>query len=98
MKIRLMKRTLPILLVAVIVLSAAAPAAAQRGGRGRFQGMDRERGFSARDMVNSKFDVAAPAIGESMPDITVYDEAGKPVSLKNLLEGHYSVVVLGCLT
>ncbi len=98
MKNRLMQRIFSSLVVAVIALSIAAPATAQRGGGGRSQGMGRDRGFSSRDMVNSKFDTVAPGIGESMPDITVYDDAGNSVSLEKLFAGHYSVVVLGCLT
>ncbi len=86
------------MLVAAIALSVAAPAAAQRGGRGRFQGAGGERGSSGRGMMDNKFEAAAPDIGESLPAITVYDEAGNPVTLDSLLEGHYSVVVLGCLT
>ncbi len=98
MEIRLARQTLSSLLVAVIVLSIAPPAIAQGGVRERLQGIDRGQGFSGRDMMNRKFDAVAPGIGESMPDITVYDDAGNPVSLEKLLQGHHSVVILGCLT
>ena len=97
MKIRMTRRILSGLLVAAFALSIAAPAAAQRSGGGRFQGMDRDR-FSGREVVNGRFEAVAPGIGESMPDITAYADAGNPVSLEKRLEGHYSVVVLGCLT
>ena len=40
----------------------------------------------------------APAIGEPMPDVVVYDDEGAPHRLPDLLRGHYSVIILGCLT
>ena len=95
-----MKRTLAVtvlIALAITALGSVLPAAAQRGQR-RAPNMGRDQGFSGRQMVNRKFDTVAPAVGESMPDITVYDETGNPLSLEQVLRGHYSVVVLGCLT
>ncbi len=36
-------------------------------------------------------------IGESLPEVTVYDPDGKPFELAQL-KGSYSVLVFGCLT
>lgn len=35
--------------------------------------------------------------GSSLPDLKLYDSEGKALSLKEL-QGHYSVLVFGCLT
>ena len=44
------------------------------------------------------FETTAPAVGEPLPDLTVYDSAGEELRLGELLHGHYTVIVLGCLT
>jgi len=49
-------------------------------------------------LVEDRFAAAAPAIGESAPDIAVLDADGKVHQLRALLKGNYSVLVLGCLT
>ena len=38
-----------------------------------------------------------PAVGSKLPDITVYDAAGKPFRLSSL-KGSHTVLVVGCLT
>ncbi len=38
-----------------------------------------------------------PEPGTQLPDLTVYDEQGNPVALKNL-RGSWTVLVFGCLT
>jgi cytochrome oxidase Cu insertion factor (SCO1/SenC/PrrC family) len=38
-----------------------------------------------------------PAVGETIPDLTVYDPAGKEVKTSSL-RGQYTVLVFGCLT
>ena len=55
-------------------------------------------GGSPRDAVNGRFESAAPAVGEPMPDVAVYGADGEQLRLKALLRGHYTVLVLGCLT
>lgn len=45
-----------------------------------------------------RFEAAAPEIGEPVPDLSVYDADGKRVAFRDLVEGHFSVVVFGCLT
>ena len=41
---------------------------------------------------------AAPEIGEPLPDLTIVDANGGPVNLREIARGHYTVLVLGCLT
>ena len=45
-----------------------------------------------------RFEAVAPAIGEPMPDLTVHDKSGQELRLRELLAGHTTVLVLGCLT
>jgi len=45
-----------------------------------------------------RFETSAPAIGEPMPNLAVYDASGKELRLRELLRDHYTVLVLGCLT
>lgn len=51
-----------------------------------------------RQQATGRFEAAAPAIGERLPDLTVHDASGKAQQLGELLQGHYTVIVLGCLT
>ena len=39
-----------------------------------------------------------PEPGDRAPDITVFDQKGEEVGLRSLLRGHYTTLVLGCLT
>ena len=39
-----------------------------------------------------------PQIGELIPDLEIVDDQGKPVKLRELTQGHYTVMTLGCLT
>ncbi len=55
------------------------------------------RGNSPRQQVNGGFEARSPRVGEKLPEVTAYDAAGEPFSLRSL-EGHYSVLVFGCLT
>ena len=54
--------------------------------------------FDPRELATRRFEATAPAVGESLPDLSVYDASGKERRLGDLLQGHYSVIVLGCLT
>ena len=47
---------------------------------------------SEEDFAKSK-----PTLGDTIPDVTVYDSAGKEVKTSSL-RGHYTVLVFGCLT
>ena len=48
--------------------------------------------------VSRNFERNAPAVGESMPDVVVYDRDGAEHQLRDLLSESYSVLILGCLT
>ena len=93
-----MRTTKAAFLIMVLALALAAPATslAQRQ-RGR-QGAGRGQGFGGGGGMFQNFEVVAPDIGEAMPDVVVYDNEGMPHRLPDLLRGHYSVVILGCLT
>ena len=45
-----------------------------------------------------QFEADAPEIGEELPDITIHDDLGNPVNLRELSDENYKVLVLGCLT
>jgi len=45
-----------------------------------------------------RFETGAPQVGESLPDITIYDDLGNPVNIRELANENYKVLVLGCLT
>jgi hypothetical protein len=48
--------------------------------------------------LKERFEAAAPAIGERVPDLSIYTSSGEHVRFHDLVLGHYSVVVFGCLT
>ena len=54
--------------------------------------------FDPRQMATRRFEATAPAVGEPLPELSVYDADGKERRLGELLQGHYTVIVLGCLT
>jgi len=86
------------LLIFLLALALAAPATllAQRQ-RGR-QGSGRGQGAGGGGGLSRNFEAVAPDIGEPMPDVLVYDDEGMPHRLPELLSGHYTVIILGCLT
>ena len=47
--------------------------------------------------MGQRFEQDAPQIGATVPDLTVYDADGKEFRL-HTIKGHYTVLVLGCLT
>ncbi len=73
-------------LVVAALLLADAASAQQPGGMGMGAAMD------------IRFNEVVPGIGEQIPDVTIIDDQGNPVSMRELVSGHYSVVTLGCLT
>ena len=76
----------------LLLFGFALAVQAQRGPRaGR-------EGGSGPSGVDARFESTAPGIGEPMPDLVVHDAGGKELRLQELLLGHYSVLVLGCLT
>ena len=65
------------------------------------QGMGGQRSpeiAAAVQAVIDRFDAAAPEIGEPLQDLTIVDAEGNPANLREIASGHYSVIVLGCLT
>ncbi len=55
-------------------------------------------GMVTEDEVSGQpFQGSGPAVGQSLPDLTVYDAQGKEFKLSSL-KGNYSVLVFGCLT
>jgi len=44
------------------------------------------------------FENLAPKVGEQLPDLTIYDDSGNPVNIRELARGQYKVLILGCLT
>ena len=81
----LQSRTTSLLALAVS-LGLATTAAAQPGdadGRGR---------------LIRNFEASAPAVGELMPNLAVYDRDGQASRLPAMLNGRFTVLILGCLT
>ena len=48
--------------------------------------------------VMPQFEADAPKVGEQLPDITIHDDLGNPVNIRDLAGENYKVLVLGCLT
>ncbi len=47
----------------------------------------------------AQFLATAPELGEPPPDVTIFDDQGHPVNLRELTRrGHYTVLTFGCLT
>ncbi len=47
---------------------------------------------------DARFLALAPQVGEMVPDLAIVDDKGHPVHLRELTQGHYTVLTLGCLT
>ena len=79
--------------MSIVGLVCAGSGLAQRrpGGGEALRGNPREAAIS-------RFEAAAPAIGEPLPDIVVYDRTGKELRLRELVKERYTVLILGCLT
>ncbi len=45
-----------------------------------------------------RFLESGPKVGDPLPDLTIFDDLGRPVNIRDLTKGSYSVLVLGCLT
>ena len=70
-------------------LASSAIIGQRPGGGGRGGGPEPGR---------AGFERTAPDIGESLPDLTLYQTDGKEVRLHEVLNGRYTVLILGCLT
>jgi len=55
-------------------------------------------GLPGAARTDPRFDVA-PQLGEQIPDVTIVDDAGNPVNIRELASrSPYTVLTLGCLT
>ncbi len=54
--------------------------------------------LNPRQQAIHRFEATAPAVGEPLPDLVLYEAGGEERQLDKLLQGHYTVIVLGCLT
>ena len=55
-------------------------------------------GADVARQVGQRFERTAPKVGELMPNLQIYDADGKAIWLHDVLKGHPSVLILGCLT
>ena len=80
-----------LLAIGMAGLLQSGPVLAQaQGGMGMGMGM----GMGA----SPRFDVA-PEVGEQIPDVTIVDDQGNPVNIRDLASNSpYTVLTLGCLT
>jgi len=74
------------LLALAFSVGLVATAAAQPGGA------------NGRGMLMRNFEAHAPAVGELMPNLPVYDRDGEEHGLAEMLAGRHTVLILGCLT
>ncbi len=81
-----MQKILGFLVRSVLVVALVLQASGAWAQRSRPMG-NRQRGPQFR----------LPQPGSRLPDLTVYDQQGKPFALKNL-RGSWTVLVFGCLT
>lgn len=88
-----------VLAVAALLAIVAVPLAAtsQRGGQRQGFGQ-RGGGEAGRGGMASRFEASSPAVGEAMPEVMVHRDNGESISFRQLLNDHYTVVLLGCLT
>ena len=82
---------------AALLLNAGLAPAQSDNGAPSEQGMPDDHPFSLAYMDKHRFS-KAPKIGEPLPDVTVFNEGGDPINLREMAQGHYTVLVLGCLT
>ena len=75
--------------LAGVLLSSGVILGQPPAGRGRNTGPE---------FVRAGFERSAPDIGESLPDLSLYQADGKEVRLHEVLNGRYTVLILGCLT
>lgn len=50
-----------------------------------------------RKVSEEEFVRQAPAVGDPLPEVTVYDSQGNEITTSSL-RGHYTVLTFGCLT
>ena len=86
--------------LAAAVLSYSTLLLAQNDDAAAVEGMLGEiREYASGEAIEARFLANSPAIGEPLPNVTIFDDAGNPVNLRELTNrGRYSVLTLGCLT
>ena len=99
---RCWKITLMVLLISSVARGAGPPNAPQtKKNRARSKVAAKQRaarsGLSAAQVLATRFDRAAPQIGDPLPDVAGLDAEGHEFPLRNL-KGHYTVLTFGCLT
>ena len=75
-----------------VALCLVGAASAQAPG-----GMARGMGAGPSGMDTRFMDIV-PDIGEQIPDVTIVDDQGNPVNLRDITSGQYTVLTVGCLT
>lgn len=68
-----------------MLLMATAPALGQRPDRAGSRG-PREAS------------IAGLKVGDLAPDVQIHDEQGKPLAFRDVLQGHTTALIFGCLT
>ena len=87
----MIRRLSPFVLFAAALFLTGVASAQAPGGMARGMGA----GPSGMD---TRFMATVPAIGEQIPDVTIVDDQGNPVSMRDITTGQYTVLTLGCLT
>ncbi len=87
----MIRRLSPLVLFAAALFLAGVASAQAPGGMARGMGA----GPSGMD---TRFMATVPAIGEQIPDVTIVDDQGNPVNMRDITTGQYTVLTLGCLT
>jgi len=67
-------------------------------GEAQMNRMPRNQERSSRNRMRSMWNASGLKVGSTLPDLSVYEADGKKVKLNSLLNGHYTVIVSGCLT
>jgi hypothetical protein len=91
----MIRRLISVVVLFLSVLGLTAAFAQGPAGMGMGMGMGANGQPSAMDL---RFADTAPAIGELVPDISIVDDQGNPVNMRELATGQYTVLTLGCLT
>ena len=91
----MIRRLSPLVLFAAALFLVGVASAQAPGGMARGMGMAAGGGPAGLD---TRFMATAPAIGEQIPDVTIVDDQGNPVNMRDITRGQYTVLTLGCLT
>ena len=87
----MIRRLSPLVLFAAALFLAGVASAQAPGGMAGGMGA----GPSGMD---TRFMDIVPAIGEQIPDVTIVDDQGNPVNMRDITTGQYTVLTVGCLT